>query len=54
MPKKPTLNSSRRARIDYLRSLPDGTRRNALRAMKAQAKKPAKRRAKKPAAPAAE
>lgn len=54
MPNVPTMKASRRERIDYLRSLPDGKRRNALRAMKAQAKQPAKRRAKRPAAPAAE
>lgn len=38
-------NSTRRERIDYLRTLPDGKRRNALRAMKAA--KPAKKAASK-------
>lgn len=44
--KTPTMNSTRRERIDYLRSLPDGSRREALRSMKAKAK-PAKNRARK-------
>lgn len=46
--KTPTMNNTRRERIDYLRSLPDGSRRAALRKIKNTAT-PAKKRARKAA-----
>lgn len=44
--KTPTMKSTRRQRIDYLRSLPDGKRRAALKKIRGTAK-PSKKRARK-------
>lgn len=43
--KTPTMKSTRRQRIDYLRTLPDGERRQALHKIKGTSKPAKKKRA---------